>query len=143
MYCSPNVVKLSNKRIRHLTDNRAVEFIFKAGSNKFRIHRLVVDIFLSCRTHGILLTVSWRSRNDPLLQIADAGSRDFDGSSFGLDFASFSVILDAFSHVNLTVDAKAVRKKRSNVWQAYDINISRAQQMMPRARPRVLSATAT
>ena len=107
VYCSPDVVKLSNKRIRHLTDNRAVESIFKAGSNKFRIHRLVVDIFLSCRTHGILLTVSWRSRNDPLLQIADAGSRDFDGSSFGLDFASFSVILEAFSHVNLSVDAMA------------------------------------
>ena len=107
VYCSPDVGRLANKKIRHLTDNKAVEFIFKAGSNKFRIHRMVVDIFLSCRSHRILLNVSWRSRDDPRLQIADAGSRDFDGSSFSLDFASFSVILEAFSHVNLSVDAMA------------------------------------
>ena len=107
VYCSPDIGKFSNKRIRHLTDNKAVEFIFKAGSNKFRIHRMVVDIFLSCRSHGISLNGSWRSRDDPLLQIADAGSKDFDGSSFSLDFDSFSVVLEAFSYVNLSVDAMA------------------------------------
>ena len=107
VYCSPSAAKFSDMRIRHLTDNKAVEFIFKSGSRNPKIHGLVVDVFLSCRTHRILLTVSWKSRDDPLLQIADTGSRDFDGSSISLDFASFSVILEAFSHVDLTVDAMA------------------------------------
>ena len=107
VYCSADAAKLANMRIRHLTDNKAVEYIFKSGSRNPKIHALVVDVFLSCRSLRILLTVSWRSRSDPLLQIADTGSRDFDGSSVSLDFASFSVILEAFSHVDLSVDAMA------------------------------------
>ena len=67
----------------------------------------MVDIFLSCHSHQISLTVSWRSRDDPLLQIADAGSRDFDGSSISLDFSSSLILMEAFSHVNLTIDAMA------------------------------------
>ena len=38
VYCSPDAKKFENKRIRHLTDNKAVEFIFKAGSQKINIH---------------------------------------------------------------------------------------------------------
>ena len=107
VYCSRNVGRLAKARIRHLTDNKAVEYIFRSGSRNPRIHKLVVEIFLSCHAHQILLTVSWRSRDDPLLQIADSGSRDFDGSSFSLDFSSFLVILESFSHVHLSVDAMA------------------------------------
>ena len=67
----------------------------------------MVEIFLSCHQHQTHLSVSWRFRDHPLLQIADSGSRDFDGSSVSLDFDSFAVILNAFSHVHLSVDAMA------------------------------------
>ena len=107
IYCSPDAARLAKCRIRHLTDNKAVEFIFKSGSKNPRIHKRVVDIFLSCHSHQISLTVSWRSRDDPLLQISDSGSRNFDGSSFSLDFSSSSILMEACSHVNLTIDAMA------------------------------------
>ena len=107
VYCSPDLARFSKTRIRHLTDNKAVEFIFQSGSRNPRIHKLVVDIFLACHALQISLTVSWRSRDNPLLQLADAGSRDFDGSSYSLDFSSSSIVMEAFSHVNLTVDAMA------------------------------------
>ena len=100
------MARFSKTRIRHLTDNKAVEFIFQSGSRNPRIHKLVVDIFLACHALQISLTVSWRSRDDPLLQLADAG-RDFDGSSYSLDFSSSLILLESFSHVNLTVDAMA------------------------------------
>ena len=107
VYCSADVFRFSQRKIRHLTDNQAVEKIFKSGSRNHKIHKLVVEIFLSCRHHQINLAVSWKSREHPLLQIADAGSRDFDGSSFSLDFDSFAVILESFAHVHLSIDAMA------------------------------------
>ena len=106
-YCSPEAVRLSGRRIRHLTDNKAVEWIFKTGSRNFKIQKLVVEVFLACHSLQIFLVVSWRSRDDPLLQVADAGSRDFDGSSYSLDFSSFLVVLESFSYLNLSVDAMA------------------------------------
>ena len=89
-YCPASAVQFSGKKIRHLTDNKAVEWILKIG------HKL-----------RIILVVSWRSRNDPLLQIADSGSLDFDDSSFSLDFNSFLVIMDSFGYLNLSLDAMA------------------------------------
>lgn len=106
-YCKPEAVKFAGKKIRHLTDNQAVSWILRSGSRNSRIQKLVVEIYLACHALQISLVVSWRSREDPLLQLADAGSRDFDASSFSLDFASFLVILESFSYLDLSVDAMA------------------------------------
>ena len=106
-YCVPSAIKFSGKKIRHLTDNKAVEWILRIGSRSQRIQKLVVDIFLACHSLKIFLVVSWRSRNDPLLQIADSGSRDFDPASFSLDFSSFMVIMDSSAEVDISVDAMA------------------------------------
>ena len=71
------------------------------------IKKLVVGIYIACHALQISLVVSWRSRDDPFLKIADAGSRDFDASILSLDFASFLVILESFSYLDLSVDAMA------------------------------------
>ena len=40
--------------------------------------------------------MEWRPRSDPLLVLADLGSKSFDSSSFSLDFSGFSQLLEFF-----------------------------------------------
>ena len=60
VYCSGDVWKFFNRKIRHLTNNKAVEWIFKSGSRNHRIYKLIVEVFLFCHVHQIHLAVSWR-----------------------------------------------------------------------------------
>ena len=83
-------------RVLHLTDNQAVANIVEIGSRKEHLQEIVLEIFLSCRKKGIELVVEWRPRDDPLLVLADLGSKSFDSSSFSLDFGGFSQILSFF-----------------------------------------------
>ena len=81
-------------RVLHLTDNQAVASIVERGSKKKHLQDIVLQIFLSCRKKGIQLFVEWRPRDDPLLVLADLGSKSFDSSSFSLDFNGFSQVIN-------------------------------------------------
>ena len=99
IYLSEQAERYRGKNVRHITDNQAVVQIMKIGSRNKRLHEMVLRIFLRCRELGISLEVVWRSREDPLVALADEGSRKFDQSSYSLDFNSFSAMMDFFSHV--------------------------------------------
>ena len=52
------------------------------------------QIALNCHKHDVKLIVTWVSRENQLLQIANTGSKSFDTNNFSLNFESFSVIID-------------------------------------------------
>lgn len=93
-------------RILHLTDNQGVASIVQNGSKKQHLQKIVLEIFLSCRKLNIELFVEWRPRDDPLLVLADIGSKSFDSSSFSLDFSGFAQLLEFFG-LNFDVDCCA------------------------------------
>ena len=43
----------------------------KKGSPKPFLQMLALKIYKACRNYEIVLTVQWRSRNDPRVKIAD------------------------------------------------------------------------
>ena len=86
----------SGFKVLHLTDNQAVASIVERGSKKKDLQEIILEIFLSCRRKGIELFVEWRPRDDPLLVLADLGSKSFDSSSFSLDFCGFAQVLNFF-----------------------------------------------
>ena len=60
--------------------------------------------FVVSRELNITLIVECRSREDPLIQFADLGSKLFDESSYRLNFDSFWFLASSFSHLNCEVD---------------------------------------
>ena len=107
VYAKSSIEKYSGLVLRHLVDNQAVMWIMSVGSRNPELQIMVKEIFLNCRKWDVRLVVEWRSRDDPLLKIADVGSKDFDDSCYSLDFESFSALMDFFSHLRLDVDAMA------------------------------------
>ena len=57
----------------------------RIGSPVLKLQQMAVDIFKRCRELNLTLLVEWRSREDPLIQYADEGSRLFDQSSYSLN----------------------------------------------------------
>ena len=88
-------------------DNKAVETIVRIGSKKAVIHDVAMALYRRCRELNITLIVEWRSRDDPLIQLAFLGSRLFDESSYGLNFDSFWFLASSFSNLNCEVDCMA------------------------------------
>ena len=93
-------------RILHLTDSQSVASIVEIGSRKKHLQDIVLSIFMSCRRKNIELLVEWRPRENPLLVLADLGSKSFDPSSFSLDVESFS-FLSSFFGLKFEVDGFA------------------------------------
>ena len=106
IYSSDVSIPWKGLNILHLTDNQAVASIIERGSRKKHLQELVLEIFLGCRRKGINLSVEWRPREDPLIVLADLGSKSFDPSSFSLDFSSFAQLLSYFA-VQFDVDCCA------------------------------------
>ena len=96
LYYSDEIVQFSGTKIRHLVDNKAVTSIIYNGSNKPQLQLMAEQIALNCRKHDVKLIVTWVSRENQYLQIADTGSKSFDKNNFSLNFHSFSVIIDFF-----------------------------------------------
>ena len=71
--------------VRHLTDNKAVESVMVVGSRVPKLQEMVVSIYRKCKEADVTLLVEWRSREYPLIQVADSGSRLFDESSYSLN----------------------------------------------------------
>lgn len=67
--------KWKGRSILHLMDSSCIEAIMKKGSPKPYFQMLELEIYKACRKYEIVLTVQWRSRNDPRLQLADKLSR--------------------------------------------------------------------
>ena len=74
-YTSRVAESFRGHRIRHFTDNMAVFHIMLGGSRKEHLQEMAVQTYLACKFLDIDLEVVWKSRNDPDLVYADAGSR--------------------------------------------------------------------
>ena len=85
--------KWKGRSILHLTDSSCVEAIMKKGSPKPYLQMLALKIYKACRKYKIVLSVQWRSRNDPRLQLADEFSRpDIDIDDWSICQESFNML---------------------------------------------------
>ena len=111
-WCDISIVsKYKNMRVRHLTDNKAVTFILKSGSKKPELQKLVVDIVLSCRDYNVALEVEWLSRDDPVIEFADLGSRGFFEDDVELDHDTMNEVDNIFGPFNCDAFASAANTK--------------------------------
>ena len=99
VYAQDTIQKYAGLILRHLVDNQAVIWIMSVGSRNQELQKMVKNIFRNCKKWNVRLVVEWRSREDPLLKIADVGSKHFDDSCFSLNFDSFSALMDYFSYL--------------------------------------------
>ena len=77
VYAQDTIQKYAGLILRHLVDNQAVIWIMSVGSRNQELQKMVKNIFRNCKKWNVRLVVEWRSREDPLLKIADVGSKDF------------------------------------------------------------------
>ena len=123
IYCSELGDRFMGSTVYHYTDNMAVPTIVQVGSKKPHLQDIAVNIFEACKKKEIELIVEWRSREHPLLQHADLGSKSFDLAAFSLDFQSFLVILEYFNF-SIQVDCM------SNFWnRKAEIFFSKTQEL--------------
>ena len=71
------------------TDSMNLVAFWEKGSPKPAIQSDMVDLFLQCRSLNISLRILHLSREDPRIQGADLGSREFDLDDWGIDHAAF------------------------------------------------------
>ena len=75
------------RQILHLTDNKGVVSIFTIDSPRPALQAMALKVFKVANSLGMKLFFSWKSRDDPTMQLVDKGSRgpwlDFD--NFSLD----------------------------------------------------------
>ena len=118
IYSNEDILKkMQGKNVLHCTDNMAVSSILFNGSKKPHLLDLALKIFIKCRQFKVNLEVEWRPRNHYLLELADAGSKSFDDSSYSLNFESFSVVLEYFHDVPIHVDGMSENwNKKSNYY---------------------------
>ena len=80
------------------------------GSRVPKLQDMVVSIYRKCKEFNVTLLVEWRSREDPLIQVADQGSRLFDESSYSLNHESFMFLLEHFRYLPLDVDCMSQKE---------------------------------
>ena len=88
-YSSEQAKNLKGKNVIHYTDNANCEVILNVGSRNVNLQPLVLDIFLIWKSLNIKVKVIHLSRNDPIIQFADAESRNFDLHDYSIDFDNF------------------------------------------------------
>ena len=79
-----------------LTYSSCMEAILKKGSAKPYLQMLALKFFKACRKYESVLTVQWRSRNDPRLQLVN-DSRDWMS-----DIDDWSICEESFEMLRMT-----------------------------------------
>lgn len=110
-YTSDDAQRFKNKNIVHYTDNMNCETILTIGSRNENLQQMVLDIFIAWKDLNIKVDVKYLSRNDPIIEFADAESRNFDLHDFSIDFESFSLISNMFGEFEVDCFASHVNKK--------------------------------
>ena len=87
-----SILQFKGRQILHLTDNKGVVSIFTIGSPKPALQAMALKVFKVANSLGMKLFFSWKSRDDPTMQLVDKGSRgpwlNFDDFSLD-DYKSF------------------------------------------------------
>ena len=86
------------------TDSANLVSFWEKGSPKPSIQLDVIECLLFCKERSISLHVLHLSREDPLIQAADVGSRSFDKDDWGIDDPSFYVLQSRFLPRGFTLD---------------------------------------
>ncbi len=73
-----------------VTDSQNLVSFLTRGSTKSSIQEDVLRVFRIAKSLGIQLVPIHTSREDPRIQIADAGSKRIDGDDWGIDSQSFA-----------------------------------------------------
>ena len=95
-YTSDKANFLSNQNIVHYTDSHNCATILSIGSRNKVLQPLVLDIFLAWKRLNLVVNVIYLSRNDPIIQVADDYSRDFDIHDYSLSYDNFVALENIF-----------------------------------------------
>ena len=110
-YLSDKAKKFENKNVVHYTDNMNCEIILNVGSRNEKLQQMVLDIFIAWKDLNMKVDVIYLSRNDPIIEFADAESRNFDLNDYSIDFESFCKISSMFGEFELDCFASFSNKK--------------------------------
>ena len=66
-------------------DNQAMAQVIAKGSRNRHLQPLIVNTVLALRNHGIKMTSVWKSRDDKIINFADARSRDFHADDISME----------------------------------------------------------
>ena len=103
--------RFKGQSILHFTDSLNAKRILEFGSKRTHLHFLAFIIFSHCHKHQINLKVEWLSRNDPVIELADAGSKTWDSSDFRLDDQSFAFIQQSFGFFSIDLFANEANRR--------------------------------
>ena len=119
-YLSDAVLPFRGTNLLHLTDSKNVETMFAVGSRNPKFQPIVMQIVLRMKALDIKLRVEWRSREDPLLQMADLGSKEFDVNDFSLDFETISYIMQKIGPFDIDCFASSFNKKCVHFYSKFE-----------------------
>ena len=118
-YLNEKASNYRNSNLIHYTDNMNCETILTIGSRNPRLQPLVLDIFLAWKRLNMKVTVIYISRSNPIIELADQESRNFDLHDFSLDFENFLVIANIFGEFIVDCFANAENKKCVNYYSKF------------------------
>ena len=85
-WTNPEVLaKFAGTGIVHYMDNQAMVQVIAKGSRNRHLQPLIVNTVLALRNHGIKMTSVWKSRDDKIINFADARSRDFHADDISME----------------------------------------------------------
>ena len=91
-------------------DNRAVEYFLTRGSRVQPIQRMIVEIMIKLYENNILIAPHWLPRTDPLIMIADRGSKNRlmgkGSTDYGVSHSDFLFIQEFFK-ISFDIDGMA------------------------------------
>jgi phosphopantetheinyl transferase len=88
-WTNPEVLaKFAGTGIVHYMDNQAMVQVIAKGSRNKCLQPLIVKTVLALRNHGIKMMVVWKSRDDKIINFAEAGSRDFHADDICMEYVT-------------------------------------------------------
>ena len=91
-------------------DNKAVEYFLTRGSRVQPLNKMIVEIMITLYENNILIAPHWLPRTDPLIIMADRGSKNRlmgkGSSDYGVSHSDF-LFIESFFKIRFDIDGMA------------------------------------
>ncbi len=102
-----------------LTDSTNMEIFLRKGSGKAHIQEVVTRVYKLCQALHIHLEPVQVTRQEPLIDVADAGSRHFEEDDWGIDIPSFRDLEARFGRFTVDLFAGEGNHKVDKFYSVY------------------------
>jgi hypothetical protein len=104
---------ITGRNVYWITDSENVVFFIQKGSRKPDIQRLIFEIVILSSELQVHIEPIHVLRQDPRIQVADAGSRQLDTDNWSIDLPSFQELDSQFHfEIDMFADSKNARCKK-------------------------------